>query len=268
MVHFSVLGSGSCGNSYIFTTDSTMPEVPTLFDEPSRPQSILVDAGYSLKQLKERIKAGGFDFSSIQALFLTHLHPDHAHCAGTFARQTQKPVYVSSKCRSFATTEYLALSLPTETERVIDPKAPVRIGPFEVSCFYTSHDSAGSCGYSISAGGKTFAIITDTGIYNQEMVEVARRADVLFLEANHDVQMLRNGPYPLMLQRRVAGEKGHLSNDQAKNLLKDAGYDESGKPVYLIHLSSNNNSVDLVRQTMSEFNATVCERGCTYYGDI
>ncbi len=265
MVRFSVLGSGSCGNSYIFTSDSGEP---SLFEDAQVQSSIIIDAGYSLKQLKIRIADGGFDFNSIQAMFLTHLHPDHAHCAGTFARQTRKPVFVSRKCRSNATTEYLALSLPEETERVIDPSSSVNVGPFEVSCFYTSHDSAGSCGYSIAVQGRRFTIITDTGTYNEEMVEAARSADVLFLESNHDIQMLRTGPYPIRLQKRVAGEKGHLSNDQARSLLLDAGYDRSQKPVYLIHLSSNNNTVDIVRQAMSGFNAIVCARGERYCGSV
>ncbi len=265
MVRFSVLGSGSCGNSYIFSTDS---REQNLFADSSSEKSILVDAGYSLKQLKIRMAEGGFDYDSIQSLFLTHLHPDHAHCAGTFARQTHKPVYVSRRCRSLAVTEYLALSLPEDTERTIGPEADVEVGPFEVSCFYTSHDSAGSCGYSIKADGKVFVIITDTGVYDEAMVAAAREADVLFLESNHDVEMLRRGPYPLRLQKRVAGERGHLSNDKARNLLLEAGFDRSQKPVYLIHLSSNNNTVELVRQAMVGFNATVCARGERYCGVI
>lgn len=265
MVRFSVLGSGSCGNSYIFSTDS---REQTLFDDTASEKSILIDAGYSLKQLKLRISDGGFNYNSIQSLFLTHLHPDHAHCAGTFARQTHKPVYVSKRCRSLALSEYLALSLPEDTERTIGPESEVNVGPFEVSCFYTSHDSAGSCGYEIKADGKVFVIITDTGIYNEDMVKAAKEADVLFLESNHDVEMLRRGPYPLRLQKRVAGERGHLSNDQARSLLLDAGFDKSQKPVYLIHLSSNNNTVELVQQAMVGFNATVCARGERYCGVI
>ena len=144
----------------------------------------------------------------------------------------------------------------------------MNVGPFEVSCFYTSHDSAGSCGYEIKADGKVFVIITDTGIYNEDMVKAAKEADVLFLESNHDVEMLRMGPYPLRLQKRVAGERGHLSNDQARSLLLDAGFDKSQKPVYLIHLSSNNNTVELVQQAMVGFNATVCARGERYCGVI
>ncbi len=265
MVRFSVLGSGSCGNSYIFSAEE--PE-QTLFGDHGSCQSILVDAGYSLKQIKTRIAAGGFDYDSIRSLFITHLHPDHAHSAGTFARQTHKPVYVSRKCRSLAVSEYVALSLPEDTERLIGPDDSVDVGAFNVGCFYTSHDSAGSCGYRIRVQDRTFVIITDTGTYNEEMVRAAREADVLFLESNYDAEMLRHGPYPIHLQRRVAGERGHLSNDQARSLLLEAGFDRSRRPVYLIHLSSNNNRVELVQQAMSAFNATVCARGEQYCGVV
>ncbi len=249
MVRYSVLCSGSCGNSYIFSCDG---------------QSLLVDAGLSLKQLQIRMTAGGYDPASVRALFLTHLHPDHAHCAGTMARRMHVPVYVSTKCRNLALTEYLALNLPDDTAFTIEPGKPVQEGIFSVGCFYTSHDSAGSCGYTVIAGGRRFTIITDTGVYDGRMMEEAMKADVLFLESNHDIQMLRTGPYPLRLQKRVAGDKGHLSNDQARGFLMDCGYDRSRKPVCLIHLSDNNNDPSLVADAMKDFNSVVCERGKQY----
>ncbi len=249
MVSYSILGTGSCGNSYVFTFDG---------------HSIMVDAGYSFKQILLRMQAGGFEIDSVEALFLTHLHPDHAHSAGTFARRTGRPVYLSSKCISHSGSEYFALNIPQEQERSIDQGEVVEIGPFMVECFYTSHDSAGSCGYSLTVDGKRFVIVTDTGVYNMDMVQAAREADVLFLESNYDVEMLRRGPYPLALQRRVAGDRGHLSNDQARGFLMDAGFDRSGRLVHLIHLSANNNTVNAVQAAMEGFNAHVCARGERY----
>ena len=249
MVRFSVLGSGSCGNSYVFSLDG---------------QSILIDAGYSFRQINLRMEAGGFAMKDVMALFLTHLHPDHAHAAGIFARKTERPVYVTRRCRDHAVTEYMALNIPESSAMVTEPGIPVTVGPFSVSCFYTSHDSAGSCGYTVCADGKRFCIITDTGKYSPEMVEEARAADVLFLESNYDIQMLRTGPYPIYLQKRVAGERGHLSNDQARNLLLDAGYGSTEQRVYLVHISANNNTPETVEQAMCGFNAFVCRRGECY----
>ena len=253
MVRYSILGSGSCGNSYVFSFNG---------------HSIMVDAGYSLKQIVQRMADGGFDIAEVDALFLTHLHPDHAHSAGTFARRFHKSVYLSAKCLSYAGSEYWALNIPKDCECTIDQGQMVEVGPFVVECFYTSHDSAGSCGYCISVDGKTFVIVTDTGCYNNLMVQAARDADVLFLESNYDVEMLRRGPYPLALQRRVAGQRGHLSNDQAVGFLSDAGFAENGKLVHLIHLSANNNTVQLVQAATQGFNAHVCARGERYCYDI
>ena len=253
MVRYSVLGSGSCGNSYIFTYDN---------------QSILIDAGYSLKQIKERLSNNGFDYDSILALFLTHLHPDHAHAAGTFARQTGKSVCISPVAQLMCKNEIKKLNIPQECNKVIDPSGGIEIGPFKVECFYTSHDSAGSVGYSIKVGDRQFVIVTDTGHFNTEMVSYAQSADVLFLESNYDEDMLAHGPYPAYLKKRVASERGHLSNNQAKEFLYLAGFDVNDKPVYLIHISDNNNDVRLVQEVMKPFNATVCARGSSYKNEI
>lgn len=253
MVEFSVLGSGSCGNSYMFSYSG---------------QSLLVDAGFSYRQLALRAENAGLDISTVKALLLTHLHPDHNRGAGVFARKTGLPVYVNSKCLDYAAVEYRAMNLPEDCRRVFVAGERFSVGSFEVMAFPTSHDSAGSVGYEIGCDSKTFVVVTDTGVYSPAMLEAASRADVLFLESNYDEEMLRHGPYPLYLQRRIAGERGHLSNEQARRFLCECGFEGSGKPVYLVHLSQNNNEPSLVKDCMAGFNAHVCERGLQYIGEL
>ena len=112
MIRYSVLGSGSCGNSYVFSCGD---------------RSVLIDAGYSWRQICLRMHDGGFSEESVMALFLTHLHPDHAHAAGIFARKTAKPVYVSRKCRDHAVTEYLALNIPESSFRLAIRRGEVEV---------------------------------------------------------------------------------------------------------------------------------------------
>ena len=253
MIKFSVLGSGSCGNSYVFSCGC---------------QSLLVDAGYSLRKLEERMGSSGLELSSVQALLLTHLHPDHNSAAGAFARYLGKPVYVSQNVLEFATVEYDRMALPAECKCSFAPGCSFQVGLFEINAFYTSHDSAGSVGYSISCEGKKIVLITDTGEYSDEMLFQAKEADLLFLESNYDEQMLKTGPYPVFLKRRIAGKRGHLSNEQAREFLLRCEFDKTQKPVYLIHLSDKNNTPDLVASVMSVFNAQVCQRGCQYSGQL
>ncbi len=253
MIKFSVLGSGSCGNSYVFSCNG---------------QSLLIDAGYSLRRIEQRMTEAGFEPSSVLALLLTHLHPDHNSSAGAFGRTTKKPVYVSKNVLTYATVEYDRMALLPENKCSFVPGQSFLIGPFTVDSFYTSHDSAGSVGYCISCNGKKIVLITDTGIYTDEMLSYAKAADLLFLEANYDSEMLRTGPYPIFLQKRIAGKRGHLSNDQAREFLIACEFDKTQKPVYLIHLSDKNNTPDLVASVMSPFKAQVCQRGCQYSGEL
>ena len=253
MIKFSVLGSGSCGNCYVFSCDG---------------RALMVDAGYSLRQIETRMKVVGLELSSVEALLLTHLHPDHNGGAGVFARKTGKPVYVSENTLRYAQVEYDKMGLPPACKKSFEPGCSFNLGPFCVNAFYSSHDSAGSVGFSISCEDKKIVLITDTGYYTEEMLLQAKNANLLFLESNYDVDMLHKGPYPLYLQKRIEGQRGHLSNDQAREFLTTCGYERTRTPVYLIHVSDKNNTLQKVASVMSTFNAQVCQRGCQYSGQL
>lgn len=253
MVKYSVLGSGSSGNSYVFYAEGT---------------SILIDLGFSLKEEERRLSMIDINLNSVEALFLTHLHPDHAHGAGVFFRKTGKPIFVNeTSIKGCTEKEFIKLRIRKENFQPLIVGEKKRIGPFEIFSFNTSHDSLGSVGYSINYEDKNFLIVTDTGCYNSEMIEYGKKANVLFLESNYSEKMLQNGPYPYNLKKRIAGERGHLSNKQAEDFLEESGCVDRQIPIYLIHLSSTNNNKEKLEEVYSDKKwLTVCGKKMQYYG--
>ncbi len=252
MIRYSVLGSGSSGNSYIINYKDT---------------SILLDAGFSLRQIKDRVAMSDIDFSTIKALFITHLHPDHARGAGVFARQTAMPVYLHH-CINENIKEFASLRIPHNLTQFFQVGEPVSVGPFNVTSFQTHHDSPYSVGFFIEIKNKKFLLLTDTGQIEDEMVEYAHKSDILFLEANYDEAMLMNGPYPYQLKKRISGPYGHLSNANAITLLNKI-HSNSFQKVYFCHLSNTNNRVDLLNQLIQKEllwsgESTVCHHGDLY----
>jgi len=249
---YAVLGSGSSGNSYAF------------FDGRS---TLLIDQGYSLVELKRRMEAVAIPFSSVVGLCVTHLHPDHIRGVGTFARRTGLPVYFSEEMPVKEPVVFSRMDMPQNVVRLVPFRVSFPVGPFTMRCFPTSHDSGGSVGWTIVQGGQRLMLLSDTGVCSPEEQEEASNADILFLEANYDVEMLAKGPYPPALKRRIAGKWGHLSNDQAISFLAESGF--HGSHVYFVHLSDTNNNPGLLagqvrRHYTSAF--TVCEKGKTYQG--
>lgn len=254
MIRYSVLTSGSCGNSYIFY-DGT--------------DSILVDIGLSLTGLKKRLDVVGVPFESIRGLFITHMHPDHSKGMGVFYRATHLPVYLSKIAREHEENALERLGLDDDNISLFSFGDILSCGSFTLVPFRTSHDSAGSCGYEIihKEGDRIF-LMTDTGIFSEESKSIAARARLIFLESNFDETMLKNGPYPYYLKKRIMGDRGHLSNDQAMEFLSDIPLLK--KKIYFVHLSNNNNSPELVNNlafmSHPDMDYTVCERGKLYEG--
>ena len=241
MIRYAVLGSGSSGNSYIISYNGC---------------SILFDAGFSLKQLRERTQRSGIDFSTVQALFITHLHPDHARGAGVFARKTGVPVFLHDSIDD-QYSQFAALKIPSDSHSHFSPDAAVNIKDFSVTGFYTSHDSPHCVGFFIEVKGRAFLLLTDTGVLLPHMYNYGERSDVLFLEANYDSSMLERGPYPYPLKRRISGEFGHLSNSDAIGFLNTISTPKD-QHVYFCHLSKTNNDENILHRS--------CEKGLTWKG--
>ena len=231
-LQFCSLASGSSGNSYIVKTEETL---------------LVVDAGISCRKIINGIEAIGCTMEEADGVLLTHEHIDHVKSVGTVCKKLSNARFYAS-AGTFIDIEE---KIPEERRTVITAGSAFTIGDIEVKPFHLSHDAKETTGYAFHCEGKSIAIVTDTGVVTEEIHDHVASADILVLEANHDVEMLRFGRYPYMVQQRILGEFGHLSNDLAAEELKRI-FREDGKyrQVFLAHLSKENNFPELALQTI------------------
>ncbi|MFA5514124.1 MAG: MBL fold metallo-hydrolase [Sphaerochaetaceae bacterium] len=257
MINYGLLGSGSSGNSYLISTQNS---------------AILIDAGFSLKQLKLRSEQLKLDFSKVEALCLTHIHPDHSKTAGVFARQTKLPVFVNENLLDEKYYDLHKLGIPQPLLKPFSAGQPFKIGEFVITSFPTSHDSPHSVGFNIKTKGRSITIVTDTGIIDKTIMDFIDDTDILFIEANYEKEMLLNGPYPYYLKQRIASKEGHLSNSDTIEALNRSSLKKT-QHIYFCHLSKTNNcSILLTQRSSKELSwngkTTVCEHGALYGGSI
>ena len=230
-MRFCSLFSSSSGNSTFIGSAKT---------------GILIDAGVSTKRLKEALLAREIDPSALGGIFITHEHSDHIKGMRILAATYNIPVYATAGTMDFLEENgHVTSKFPFE---VIDDKG-IEIGDIFVKPFSTPHDSADSCGYQISfADGQKAAVATDTGCVTDKMRESMVGCSLVMLESNHDEGMLRNGPYPYYLKRRILYDRGHLSNDCCAEFVKEL-VNKGTSRIFLGHLSEENNFPDLALQT-------------------
>lgn len=219
-----------------------------------RNAGILVDAGVSCKRILEAIDRNGLQPGCIQGIFITHTHSDHIKGVRVLAGKLKIPIYGTST--TLAILEHDG-HLPAGTEAIPVGNLPVCCGNCEISAFPTSHDAPGSCGYRIhTQDDKYCAVCTDLGVVTQTVWDAIEGCDMVLLESNYEPRMLRSGPYPPELKRRIMSERGHLSNPEsagtAKNLVKTGT-----TRILLGHLSPHNNTPQLAaaaaQKALSEF---------------
>lgn len=208
---------------------------------------ILLDAGISLRRIRAALSTEGLTMQDISAVFITHAHNDHIAGLRVLSKQFALPVYASQD-----TAAILRREAPESIPRLheILPQEPVEMpGGLFVTAFPTMHDISGSVGYIASCGGARFGLCTDLGCVTDEVFDALCGVQAAVLEANHDVEMLRTGPYPYPLKQRILSDRGHLSNETCGTLaseLERAGL----KSLLLGHLSKENNRPSIALDTV------------------
>lgn len=230
-MRFSVLASGSSGNACYVETDNAR---------------ILVDAGLSGREIERRLECVGRSAESLDAIVITHEHSDHIKGAGVLARRFDLPVYINQKTLE---SSLKVLGKLPRTE-ILQTGQTLTIKDINVETFTKCHDAADPVGLVLSRNGIRIGLITDLGKSTRLVEDRLRLCQALIVEFNHDPEMLDNGPYPLHLKQRIKGNDGHLSNEQAGDLIRVVSHNNL-KKVVLSHMSEKNNHPDMARNQVT-----------------
>jgi phosphoribosyl 1,2-cyclic phosphodiesterase len=246
MLRFSVLASGSTGNAIYVETEKTR---------------LLIDAGVAGKQIEAAMNEIAVSLTDLDAILVTHEHSDHIKGVGVVARkivserkkerdlygQLEVPIYATEG--SWHDLQGLMKEYAESCRRVIRTGDKLEFADLIVESFPLSHDAREPVGYVFHHGSSKLTLATDLGYMSSRVKDTIADSDAYILESNHDVNMLRIGPYPWHLKQRILGDKGHLSNEAAGEALLDI-LSERTRDVYLAHLSQENNLPELAQLTV------------------
>ena len=227
----AVLGSGSRGNAILVAAADG---------------AVLIDAGFGPATLAERTASIGWSLDGLTGVVLTHEHADHARGAAAVAADTGCPVFAST-----GTLRALERELAGVDTHALDTGAGTDIGLLRVRAVRTRHDAAEPLALMLEDHGRggRVGIAYDVGQCTPQLLRLLQMADCVLLEANHDEQLLRTGPYPASVRSRIAGPNGHLSNSQAAQVAAELCHEEL-QTVVLAHLSERCNQPELARKTV------------------
>jgi phosphoribosyl 1,2-cyclic phosphodiesterase len=232
MTKFCSLYSGSSGNCLFICNGET---------------KILIDAGLSGKKIKTALHSIGENASELSAIVITHEHSDHIKGAGILSREFGIPIYSNEGTWGKMDS---AIGNVEERNRVcFKTNIEFEIGNIGVKAFSVPHDASDPVGFNFFAENKKITTATDIGHVNDDLLECLSGSDLLLIESNHDVEMLKMGRYPWELKKRVMGDRGHLSNETAGNII--AHIVKKGTTKFLLgHLSGENNFPELAYETV------------------
>ncbi len=228
------IGSGSSGNCIYVGSGNT---------------HLLIDAGVSKKRIEEGLNEIGLSLRDIDAVLITHEHRDHIQGLGVISRRVGLPIYTAAKTYEAIVACGKAGEIPQGLFNEIGSGSDFSIGDINIAPFSTSHDAADPLGFRFECAERTFAVATDLGCYDENIICRLQGLDSVLVEANHDVRMLEVGVYPYHLKQRILSDTGHLSNEEAGRLLEHILHDGL-KNIILGHLSKENNYPALALETV------------------
>ena len=233
MLRFTILGSGSSGNCAYLETDHVR---------------LLVDAGFSARQIEARLATIGRSVTDVQAIFLTHEHGDHVCGLPVLAKRHGIPVYCNR-----LTAEYLHPQMPEFSAwRLFESGATIDLGDLRINSFSVPHDAYDPVGFMLHHALGNIGFLTDLGYATKLVIERVRQARALVLEANHDLRLLQDDTRrPWSVKQRILSRHGHLSNDAAAAVAAEVVTDLM-EDLYLGHLSADCNSPRQARATVSQ----------------
>jgi phosphoribosyl 1,2-cyclic phosphodiesterase len=235
VLRFRSLGSGSTGNATLVEAASG-----------GRTSRLLIDCGFSLRQLTVRLARAGLAAADIDAVFITHEHSDHIGCAHALSCRERIPVWMSEGTWRAAGERDFDGHL-----RLARDGDDVAIGDLLVSPFAVPHDAREPLQLRCTDGARSLGVLTDLGHATPRVLDRLARLDALMLEFNHDPDMLANSRYPPFLKRRVGGDRGHLSNAAAAAIAR-AALHPGLRHVVGAHLSRQNNTPEIARRAMAQ----------------
>ncbi|SMC26297.1 Phosphoribosyl 1,2-cyclic phosphodiesterase [Clostridium acidisoli DSM 12555] len=230
-MRFCSLYSGSSGNSIFVASENSR---------------VLIDAGLPGKHIEKALSDIGENPNDIDGIFVTHEHIDHIKGVGVLSRKYDIPIYANDLTWNSMMTNIGKIK--EHNIKVIDEKA-VNIKDLDVVGYRIPHDAVMPSGYSIMCKNKKVCVATDLGYFSEEVKQELKDADVILLESNHDVEMLKFGPYPYSLKRRILSNVGHLSNEDCGKAIVDIMGNKK-KTIALGHLSKTNNYPELAFKTV------------------
>jgi phosphoribosyl 1,2-cyclic phosphodiesterase len=230
-VRISVLASSSSGNCTFISTSRT---------------NILLDAGINLTQIIKRLNSIGESLDRIDAVVISHEHIDHVNGLSALLNKKKIPVYITKE-----TYEAIAPCLSCDRLEWIESGQSFSINGLSICGFSIPHDAVNPLGFCLEADGIRIGHVTDLGYLTELAIQRLKDCDVLVLESNHDLEMLKVGPYPWPLKQRIMSSQGHLSNEVVGRFL-NVEFDGKAQHIVLAHLSESNNHPDIARMVAAQ----------------